>query len=78
MLGITPTPIPMGTRTSTDLTGEMLAMRTARTARIADGERDDLVHELLLSGFDQNIGQPAERRWRWRWLMVAHIVGQNP
>lgn len=72
MPGITLTPIPMGTRTSTNLTGEMHAMRTAR---IADGEREDLVHELLLSGFDQSIRQPAERRWRW--LMAAHIVGQN-
>lgn len=46
-----------------------------RTARIADEKRDDLVHELLLSGFDQSVGQPAERRWRW--LMAAHVVGQN-
>lgn len=50
-------------------------MLVMRTARIADEKRDDLVHELLLSGFDQSIGQPAERRWRW--LMAADVVGQN-
>ena len=80
MPGITRTPIPMGTRTNTDLTGEMLAMRTARTARIADGEQDDLVHELLLSVGEGDVELHAPRRASQqgaevrRWSMAVAVA----
>ena len=59
-------------RTSTDPKWEKLTMQTTQ---IADRDQDRQVFALLLDGFDQSVGHPAEQRWRW--LTAAHVVGQN-
>jgi hypothetical protein len=44
-------------------------------ARTFDTHVDNAVYDCLVHGFHSSTWQAAEERWRW--LMAAHIVGQN-